>query len=256
MQFKDAESIEQLIWDMKAADADRSRKRLLINFLANGWPPYSDQEARDNKITFNVNFLDHTVKLQEADRQFQTALKTTSNFFSVDCDYGPAHKRSGLSSTITQRINFYMKRSLAYSEMLDGVIGNLVLHGPGPSAWIDEEHWCSEDLCIGDVLVPDNTRRSLTNLQEFGIFRRWTTWELWKMTHADYVDPAWNMPMVEKCLKWCHDTKSGSTAMDPANVPEKISEELKANGGSYTGSSSPTIVAVYYWTAVRTTATK
>lgn len=226
---------------MKRAEEPRSAKRAIINEMANGYPPYTAQEAQDNKFTVNVNFLDHTVKLHDADRQFQTALKSPSHFFAVDCDYGPVHKRSGLSTTITKRINFYMKRSLEYSEMQDGVIGNLILHGPGPSAWIDRELWCPDDLCIGDVLVPDNTKRSLRNLEKFGLFRKWTVWDLWRMTHGPKVDKAWNMPLVEKVLKWCHENKNFGLTNDMTYTPEKLSEEIKANGGSYAGASTPTI---------------
>jgi hypothetical protein len=241
MQFKDAKSVEEVIWDMKTAEESRSAQRLLINELANGWPPYTDQEARDNKITVNVNFLEHNGKLHDADRQFQNGFKTTANFFTVDCDYGPAHKRRDRSAFITSRLNFYIKRSLEYSEMLDGVFANLVLHGPGPSAWIDNESWCPDDLCIGDILVPSNTKRSLRNLEHFAIFRKYTAWELWRLTHGPAVDKAWNMPLVEKCLKWANNNNNAGTVSDTTYTPEKLSEQIRANGGQFVKDSAPTI---------------
>ena len=241
MQFKTWSDVNAVIQDMWIVDRKRSENRAFMNSLANGFPPYTDEEARDNRISVNVNFLQYPKILHDADRQYKNAFKSTSNFFTVGLDWGPIVKRESWGGIITSGINRRMKKSHAYNECLNGVIGNTVLHGLGVSSWVDRHMWVPNDHMVGDVLVPSNTLRSLTNLECFAIKRRYTTWELFRLTHGPRTDPAWNMPMVNSCLRWAlKQTATTRSALDLMN-PEVVAEEFKANGGAYTIDNVPVI---------------
>jgi hypothetical protein len=66
MKFTTAASVEQLVWEMRLADYPRALNRAAMNTLANGAPPYTEQEQQQNNINTNVNFLDYTELLVDA----------------------------------------------------------------------------------------------------------------------------------------------------------------------------------------------
>src|SRR5574342_1147718 len=104
MNFSIASVVEQVVWTMKLADYPRSLNRSHINDLFNGVPPYSEQEAQENKIATNVNFLEGTKLAHDARKQFYNAFQKPGAFFSVTLDRGPEHKRKAWGRIITREI--------------------------------------------------------------------------------------------------------------------------------------------------------
>ncbi len=229
----------------------RSGNRALINSLANGAPPWSSQEAEENHIATNVNFLDATELNLDARRHVSNAVCSANPLFSVNLDYGPIHKRMAWGKEIEKGINRPIIKSSDFYDLRDGVAGSLVLHGVGPTVWEDEERWLQTELGIEDVLMPSNTLRSLRNLPAFAIYRSYSVNQLWKMTHGPKVDPGWNMPVVEKALEYV-DKESAKLYSDNWKdqwFPEKRVERFKEDGGMYASDLLPTIDAydLFYW---------
>ena len=240
MKFKDAASVEEVVFLMKEADKPRSQNRANINRLFNGDPPFTEQEAIDNSIQTNVNFLEGTKIAHDARRQFNNAFLKPGNYFSITVEEGPVHKKSEWGRIITRQINRCMKRSLPYVESNRSVFANVVLHGPGPVNWEDKHKWCPTPLAIPDLLVPSNTRMSFDNLNHFAIFREWTPGKLYRMTHGPKVDPGWNMALVSKTLKKIAEEKTRTVPLN-IDTPEKLAEQFKANLGYYESDAVPTI---------------
>lgn len=240
--FKDASSIESVVWDMKLADLPRSSNRARINELFNGEPPYSEEEQEQNNITTNVNWLDATKIAHDARQQFSQAFTKPGNYFSVKLDSGPIHKRQEWGDIITTAINRRMKRSKLYHETLRNVFAQVVLHGVGPVTWEDRQRWCPNMQMMGDVLLPGQTLLTMENLSYFAIFRRYTAAKLYRMTHGPRVDKGWQMDTVNACLKWAY-AQRGKTQSSNANVysPEKIAEDIKSDLGLYGSDCVPTI---------------
>lgn len=227
---------------MKLADLPRSQNRALINELFDGFPPYSEQEAQQNRMVTNINDLAAPKIAHDARRQYTHAFFGPGNYFNVRVDRGPVWKRQGWSDEITQNINRIKKASAAYTECLKGVFAQNVLHGVGPSVWPGKEKWCPEMQSMGDVMIPSKTLRSMSNLEHFAIYRRFTGAELHRMTSGPNRDPGWNKDMVDRCLAWVHkQTNQQNGAFDNTYSPERVVEDYKGDAGLYASDQSPTV---------------
>ncbi len=251
MKFTTAAACESVVWEMRLADYPRAVNRAKLNDLYNGVPPYDPQEEAQNRFLTNVNFLEGTNILHEARRQFTNAFSSGQQLVNVGLDYGPVWRRRGWGTKITTELNKKLRRSRLYSDARDSVFSLDVLHGIGPSMWEDRETWCPYPLGVEDVLVPSNTYTSLRNLPFFAVYRQYTGYELWRMTHGPHRDPAWNMDMVNQCIAWVDREAAQLMSASWPEVwsPEKMSERIKQDGGLYASDAVPTIDTfdVYFW---------
>jgi len=251
MNFTKAGSVEADVYAMLLADQPRADNRALVNALFNGEGPYSEEEIEQNHASTNVNDLSATVINQNARAQFDNAFLLPDPLFSIEVDYGPRHKRIEWGTIITRSINRIIKNSADFAELQSSVFASTVLHGPGPSMWEDQDAWLQEPLGVEDVLIPGNTLRSMRNLEKFAVYRQYTAAKLWRMTHGPRVDPAWNMPLVDKVLAWVdQEAKNGMGQTWPdVWFPEKIQERFKSDSGIYAGDISPTVNCwdFYFW---------
>lgn len=243
-KFTSAAAIEDVVYYMRFADYPRANNRALIDNLANGVAPFTPEEQLQNRITTNTNWLDLTRIAQDSRSQFTSAIQKPGNYFTVKLDSGPIHRRQEWSEVITTEINKRMKNSLRYSETLNNVFAQVVLHGVGPVSWEDKQGWCPNMHGMGDVLIPSRTLLTMENLSYFALYRRYTAAELWRKTHGPRVDKAWNLPVVEKAIKWAA-TQYGQTVSgtDRMYNPELLAEDIKSNTGLYASDAVPTINA-------------
>lgn len=251
MNFKNAEEVDSVCFQMRQGDWPRGKNRALINQLFNGAPPYSDEEAEENGIEVNVNFLESTRLSHDARSQFYQAYLKPGNYFSCTTDSGSDQKRREYSSIVTSEINKVMKRSIPYVECFRSKIAMNVLHGIAPACWRDSHRWRPEAMGVEDVLVPSNTLLTMDNLPFFAIRRSFTAPELIKLTRGSHVDPGWDKALVESCIKWVDEQSANlmSTNWPEAWTPEKVQERIKGDGGFYVGDSVPTIDVFdfYFW---------
>ena len=249
-QFETAAVVEDTVWALRLADYPRSMNRTRINDLFNGEQPYPPEEAEKNGISINVNFLESTMMAHDARRQYANAFTKPGNFFKVDVDRGPAHKRKLYSATITREINKRMKKSLGYFEAYRSQFANVVLHGIGPLVWSDRESWEPDPKGVEDILIPGGTTLPLKKLPFYAVFQPYTAYQLRKLTSGPKVDPAWNMPLVNRLIK---DAEKQVLDFGIPNSevfsPEKMAERMKSDGGFVSGDTVPTIDAweFYFW---------
>lgn len=251
MKFKNASAIESIMWQMRLADYPRSRRRAQIDELANGFPPYTEQEATAEGLEVNTNDLTLSKILHDARRQFSVAHLTPDPLYTVTLDYGPVWKRQKWQSSITKNINRIIKGSLPYLEARRSVFANVVRQGPGPMAWDDQDYWAPEAVAIEDIYLPSNTLLTMKNLPFFARYRQYTAREIYRQTHGPKVDPAWNMPLVNQCVEWV-DQQSRvlmGTSWSEVWSPEKEQERMKENSGLYASDAVPTINCFdfYFW---------
>lgn len=245
MRWTTASKVEDCCYTLRLADLQRSNNRALIDALANGSPPYSPEEIKRDNITVAVNWLDLTRIAHDMRRQYSNAFLKPGQFFKVVNDYGPHHKRSGNSAIVTEEINRQMKRGHSaqrYRECLRNIFAQTTIHGIGPASWHDHEMWCPTMHQMCDVMVPSGTLLTMENLEYFAIYRRYTAAELWRLTHGPKVDAAWNMDVVERCIKWATSSTSGQTASSTDTMsPERMQEAFKADLGYWSIDTVPTI---------------
>lgn len=243
MTFEDAAEVQQACWTMKQADYPRGTNRARINELFNGHPPYTDEEATENNLAVNVNFLESTRLAHDARSQFYNAFMKPGNYFTARTDMGPRHKRSKFGAIVTKEINRRMKRSIPYYECFRSKLALDVLHGIGPGTWPDRDMWCPDPSGIEDILVPGNTLITMKNLSFFAIYRSFSAPELMKLTRGPNPDPGWNKDLVKKCLEWIDKEAVRLMGSNWPEIwaPEKMAERIKSNGGFYVADQIPTI---------------
>ena len=251
MMFSKPSSVEMVVQEMRLADYPRSLNRAKINDLANGFPPYSQEEVRQNNISFNFSDLSLTKILQDARRQFQTALLAPDPLWTVDIDYGPVYRRRQWGSSITKNLSKIVKRSRPYRESQRSVFASDVAHGIGPSYWQDNYGWRTRGLGIEDVYVPSGTTLEMDNLPFIALYRQWTGRELAQMVEGPNVDPGWDKEFVADAIKWVDNEAQRLLGQSWPDVwvPEKYSERLKEDSGLYSSDRVPTVDAFdfYFW---------
>jgi hypothetical protein len=252
MKFSDASAVEQICWTFRLAAYPPALNRSRINDIANGVPPYTDAEVIANKINTNINDLGMSDVLMDARQQYTSAHLVTDPTFTVTLDYGPNFKKDEWASIITKQLNRIIRGSLPWLEGQRSTFAQVVLHGIGPKVWPDQSKWRNDSVGIEDVFVPTRTLLTMENLPFFAVYRNYSYQQLWNMTHGPRVDPAWNMPLVEKSLAWVDQQAQVSLGTNWPEVwsPEKLSERMKEGGGGlYASDSVPTVDAFdfYYW---------
>lgn len=247
MSFKNADEIWFTIYQMIIADIPRAQNRERINALMVGAPPFTEREAMDNKIFTNVNFLDPRRALATAQLQTRQAYLKPPRYFDWALDTGPQAKRMEWGLTISNEINRVLKRSHKLTEVLKSKVGSAVLHGPGPSVWTKRQEWCPHTRGVEDILVPSLTLRDRSNLDYFSVFTTFTLAELRNMTSGDFVDPGWNMPLVQAlCDQMERELGSVSYTSQLQNwqYPEKWGQDIVENS-AYIGIDSAPRVRCY-----------
>jgi hypothetical protein len=235
--------LDQIAYDMLLADYTRGKNRALIANLANGVPPYTTEEAEENKIVVNVNDLSMTRLQHDARAQFYNGFLKPGQFFTCRTDYGPRHKRHKVGAIITREMNRPMKKSINYFEQMRSKFSLLVLHGIAPAVWENEDKWCPRPIGIEDALIPSQTLLGFENLPLFALRRSFTGMELQKITRSSVRDPGWNMPMVERCLAWLdkEGVKLYSSNWPEVWSPEKTAERLKSDNALLASDQVPTV---------------
>ncbi len=243
MTFSSARVVEEICYNLREAEWQRARNRALISGLANGFPPYSPDEAQANNIEVNSNDLSMTRLCQEARQQLLQAFIKPGNFFTARTDMGPVHRRAQRGVTVTTEINRLMKRSLPYYETLRSKIALVVLHGIGTSCWDGSQKWCPGPVGIGDVLIPSGTLLTFQNLPFVAFARSYTANELSRLTSGPNVDPGWNLEMVKKAIAWAEEQtlKMMGSQWSEYFMPDRLSERLKENSGFYASDLVQTI---------------
>lgn len=249
-KFSVAAVVEDLVWTLRLADYDRSLNRRNINDLFNGKPPFSPEDQQRNNLNVNNNFLQATQLAHDARGQFNNAFTKPSRYFGVNLDRGPKIKRKPWSSTITNLIKTPMKKSLAYYETMRSGFANAVLHGIGPCVWDDRDKWRPEPKGVEDIMIPGGTLLTMDNLPFFAVYQPYTANQLRRLTTGPKVDPAWNLELVEKLIKYAEDQLLDfGIPYSEIYSPEKMAERLKGDAGFVSGDSTPTIDCwdFYFW---------
>jgi hypothetical protein len=241
--FNDSRTLDAMCYDLVLGEYPRSKNRALINEIANGVPPFTNEEVRDNNIVVNVNDLSMPRAIHDARSQFYNGFMKQGNTFTLSTDMGPTHKRSERSAIVTNCIGKRVKKSVTYFESQRSKFGSLCLHGIAPAVWENEDRWRTRAIGVEDMLIPSNTLLGFENLPFFVVRRQFTGIELQRLTRRTLRDPGWNMPLVDRIMNWIDQqtTQLRSTNWPDIWAPEKISERVKQDTGYYLGDQVPTV---------------
>lgn len=242
MNFSSADRVESVINNMQSAETFRAPQRALLNDFFNGARPWTDDEAKRNKILINFNDKSGVVVLQQARGQFENAFLKSGVFFNVEIDC-PPDKQQEWSAIVTKEINRIMKKSRAFNFVMRSKFAGVVLHGVGAQVWWDDDKWAPASTAIQDLLIPTDTELTLDNLRYFSVRRKMRPGELFKLTYGkgDNRRPGWNMKLVTKILDQYKELNENPHTYDWANNPEAMTELYKQNLTFYDSDSAPVI---------------
>lgn len=231
---------------MKQAELTRAPARALVDALFNGMPPWSDAEAEENHIHLNANFGEGSDLLLQGRQQLENAFLTTGNFFSVKLPDAPLSKREQYEGDITRLANRVFKKSLPYLQTQRQKLASIVLHGPGPQMWWDDEDPIPSFVAVPDLLIPTDTDITLSDCNYFAVRRRMKPGQLYRKTVAKgkNVDPGWKMDVVMGLLAEYKDFNQNAIQTDPYTQPEAWQEQYKQNLMYYEGDKAPNI---WFW---------
>lgn len=251
LEYDNAQQLDMIGSDLVWADWRRGFNRALINGLANGDPPVTDEEAESANQKVNYNNLKLTMMCHDGRQSFYNGFFQQGQYITAQTDWGPRHKRSIHAAIVEREANRPLLNSIEYFEAMRSKFALLVLHGIGPSIWRNSYEVIPEALSVGDLLCPVNTLLGFRNLPIVFIRKSFTAKELVALTNSAKRDPGWNMEFVKKCLKWVDSQmKNGlNTSVNEYYKPEKWAEERKQDGGWYMADRVPTIDVfdIYAW---------
>lgn len=244
--WNDPSQVEQVIWQMRLADLPRGENRAVLDRLYNGNPPFDQSKAEENNVQINRAFLEGPNLLSQGRRQWNNAFLKTGNYFTVALDYGPTHKRSEWSHSITRNANRILKRDRQMMEQKRATGASVMLHGIGPVNWKDRRCPVPTPIPISSLMIPSETDLDFDNLTYLSVFREYTPAQLYNLTHGPKRDPGWNMELVKSQLEWvCEQKQKGVSATAYQYMPERIEELIKQDGGGFWQSDAVPTVDVW-----------
>lgn len=240
--FEDPNTVASYITTLKQADVLRAQDRTLIQNAANGFPPYSQQEALDNGIEVNVNWGFMARLCHRARRQYENAMTKNADYFTVRLNDAPVETSDEWSRIITKEINRIVKNSLSYLETIRSVFAGVVLHGIGPRIWPSEDGWEPEFVAIEDVLLPTGTKLSMKGTDYFATRASYTYTEIARLILNSDKDPGWNNKALKQLLDTIKPQNGSQTNVyNWTDSPEKMWEIVKQNKTYWDFDSVPKI---------------
>jgi hypothetical protein len=241
--FNDVRFLDATSYDLVLGDSPRAYHRSLINRLANGEAPYTEEECETNQIRVNTSDLSMPRLLHDARSQFTNGFLGQMRYFTCTTDAGPKYKRGINGGILTKEANRILKNSLSFFETQRSSFASLCLHGISPAIWETEDKAIPRAIGVEDVLIPSGTLLDFQNLPFVFVRRSFTGKELQLITQEATRDPGWNIPFVENCLDWLDDQMTQLVNQNWPEIwsPEKWEEQRKQDGGWYASDRCPTI---------------
>ena len=221
-----------------------AQNRTKINRLCNGDTPNTEEEAREQNLKTNANFLEAQRIISNATNQISNAFSKGQIFFKVVIENGPENKRNLWSAKITKEINKLLKRSREYKCAKESAFAQVALHGPGAILWPNQNTPIPLEAGIEDVILPAGTLCSMANLDRFAIRKEFTWSQLYDMSSGPNSDKHWNKPYVTALLATLYDM--GLVPVYQGNrwlFPEKLYEDVKEGMAMGAASSLSKVVA-------------
>jgi hypothetical protein len=244
VNFSDSNKVASVIINLKTAELRRAPNRALLDALFNGAPPYTQAEAQENKIQWNVNWGEGADLLLQGREQLENAHLSSDIAFLIRMPRAPKSKAQSWGESATKITNRLIRRSLPYFHTQRSKWGSVILHGTGSQLWEDPWSAMPSFVPISDLLIPTDTELPLQNLNHFARRRRMSPGALFRKTYGlpkEKRDPHWNMDAVKKVLDQYKDVNQSQTPFNWAEHPERMVQLWKQNTMYYETDSVPVI---------------
>jgi hypothetical protein len=244
VNFSSPEKVASVIQILKDAELRRAPNRALIDALFNGSPPYTQTEAEENKIQWNVNWGEGADLLLQGREQLENAHLSTDFAFTVRIPNAPKSKAERFGQDITKLINKPIRKSRQYLHTQRSKWGSVILHGTGSQIWPDPWSWKPCFVSVPDLLIPTDTELPLENLNHFAVRRKMTPGQIFRKTFGrpeGKRDPGWILDTVRNVFDTYKDLNQNQNSWNWAEHPEKMAELWKQNSMYYETDAVPVI---------------
>lgn len=203
-----AGNARQLVNRLKYEDETRLYRYTLIQGLMDGNPPWNGQKLRDIGQGHRANFnLRESEGIVEAAKTPYYDLVFENPGFAL-IEFG----LDGLDPTTAQKWNDIVSEE--YSDLLDGWDGmdhelqlhqwQMVVNGVGPLFWPHYIGWHSEATKARKVLVPQETKANVDQLELCAVLHSYRADELESFIQKGGTDKpdgeGWNIPICEQAI--------------------------------------------------------
>ena len=201
--FDTVSSIRKTVDDMQIVENVRATDRALIDTLANGDRPFTDDEVEKFQIKYNINWGGLKKIVSDGIRQVNGALLFKPTLFTATSKSGAVEKRDEYSQKFTIKINERLikgETGKAHTYVMLSRNASVVLHGSGALYFPNEYCLIPKFVPKENLLIPTDTAMGFEDLSYFDIRSEFTICQLNDMISGEKVDEHWNVDEVNKII--------------------------------------------------------
>lgn len=243
MRFDSPTLVDEVIQKAKDDSWTGDQNMAKINSLFNGDPVWTKAEAKRQKVQINLPSSRAPTILDNARGQWEVAFTSRDKFFRCQLRDGPPEQRPSFSFKFTRNLAEIMRRSPEFLSFVSETGAQVMMHGRGPMSWENADVWSPYAIGLGDLKIPPRTLTSFTNMGWFGIYKRFTPFDLYDKALGAHADKRWKKSVVKRLLAKLKDVNVQSIDFSTWEFPIEIAEDIKSNSGYYSSSAQPTIFA-------------
>ncbi len=249
MNFTKPELVLQTIRAGDSVEQIRGENRTKVLRAANGFPPFSKEEADRIGIKVNVNWGETQVIIAHAVAQLISAFMGNREFFTVKLPLAPADYKSDWEAKITAAINKPMRESLEFFELGFSRWISVAMNGVGAMCWTNKQKWLPRFVPLSDLRIPTDTTNDFRNLEWFARRIPYTPIELAEAAFDKSPNNHWDKKAIAKILDQYKDKNFTDAANNYNwfNHPEEMLNLWKQNAGFYSSDAVPTIALYHFY---------
>lgn len=242
--FEQARNIHQRLLH---ADLGRSKKRMMVQGLVDGNPPYKQSllKAHGQDYRCNVNWRIAEAYLNNTVGAFYDVFQESPTYATVKTKEGNEEQRSQWSKIITEHFDYAQKADTTFDYNVVVSQHEMVAYAVGPLVFPDTYDWRPISVLCGQLKVPDRTKSS-TEYWELAVVEvEYDTARLYEKIVDEKTAKAlgWNVKLGRQAImKASPDYKKGGIYQ----TWEYWQQQLKQNSLAY-GMCSNTVRAAHFF---------
>lgn len=203
-RIKNSYQVYEICKELEQADSKRSKKRDRIFKAYNRFPPsdYSTLFEQGSEWQSNVNFGMMAYVIDNNMSSYYDMLTERVQCAQIVTKWGKPRERHDFSEKISQGFDKVMREWPDFLLNAEQDLLDMLLFSKGVQVWDDEEGCTSEHIPADYLLVPDGTKVSLTNFDQFAIKRKYSLHELWCKIESGGEGRGWSRNAVLNAMKY------------------------------------------------------
>lgn len=206
-----AGNARSLVNRLKYEDETRMYRYTRIMGLLDGNPPWPGQKLRDlgqgHRANFNLREGEGMVDAAKSpyyDLVFEVPTFTNINLYIPGADPTVV---SEWEKAMAEEFHYLFTDWMGFDQQMQLHQWQMVVHGVGPMFWPHSLSWQSEATKVRKVLVPQETKANVDDLELVVVLHSWRADELdTYISGSDDNNPdynGWNVPLVKKAIIDC-----------------------------------------------------